>query len=205
MNRAASFLVVASFLVCLSLAQNGDEPKFPGPPGGLKDAAGVDAFVQGKVAPKTLSECQAYALEWQAWYKYNGPICERLRTDYAALVDRHRETQAENERLSGGAAEIRLRIFVAFVAVGFGAFLAFLVSRGVRRAWPLSFEHKQLAVLVMVAAWISIAALIAVSDSRFSYHPVNSAFRVGVWSLPALVFGAVGFWWFGKKHPRRLF
>jgi len=60
-------------------------------------------------------------------------------------------------------------------------------------------------VLVMGAAWVSVVALIAASDSRFSYHPVSSALRVGVWSLPALVFGAVAFWWFGKKHPMRLF
>jgi hypothetical protein len=201
MNQATSFLVVTSFLVCLSLAQNSEEPKLPAPPGGVRTNADLDAFLQGKVVPKTLAECQEYGLQWQAWYAHNA----RDLADYAALTSRYRAMEFENERLAGSASEIRLRIFIAFASVGAGLFVAFLVSRGVRRAWPLSFEHKQLAVLLMVAAWVSVTALIAVSDSRFSYHPVNSAFRVGVWSLPALVFGAVAFWWFGKKHPMRLF
>jgi hypothetical protein len=201
MNRATSFLAVMSFLACLSLAQNSEEPKLPAPPGGVRTVADLDAFLQGKVTPKTLAECQDYGLQWQAWYAHNAP----LLADYAALNTRYRDLELENERLAGTAAEIRLRISIAFASIGAGLFLAFLVSRGVRRTWPLSFEHKQLAVLLIVAAWVSVAALILVSDSRFSYHPVSSALRVGVWSLPALVFGSVAFWWFGKKHPKRLF
>ncbi len=153
----------------------------------------LDKFLaQG--GPDKLTECTARLQQWQDFYDSYKPFCEQMKTENETL-----------RRNADSAPETRLRIFIGFVAVGFGAFLAFLVGRGVRRAWPLSFEHKQLAVLVMVAAWVSVAALIAVSDSRFSYHPVNSAFRVGVWSLPALVFGAVAFWWFGKKHPMRLF
>ena len=152
--------------------------------------ADLDKFLaQG--GPDKLAQCTARVQEWQDFYDSYKPFCEGLKT--------------ENATLKRDANSAPLRIFVAFAAVGFGGFLAFLVSRGVRRVWPLSFEHKQLAVLIMVAAWVSIAALVAVSDSRFWYHPVSSAFGVGVWSLPALVFGAVAFWWFGKKHPRRLF
>jgi hypothetical protein len=140
---------------------------------------------------QSLARCSDRVQEWQdTWDSYK-PFCEQLKTENATL-----------KRDANSAPE---QIFVAFAAVGFGAFLAYLVSRGVWRVWPLSFEHKQLAVLVLAAGWVSIAALIAASDSRFSYHPMSSALKVGVWSIPALVFGAVAFWWFGKKHPSRLF
>lgn len=148
----------------------------------LNHEAKIDQLQQENTSFRTKDE------QWQAWYDQNWlPV------------------KAENDRLSNVNREIRLRMGIAFGAIGFGLFMAFLVARGVRRAWPPSFEHKQLAVLVMVAAWVSIAALVAVSNSRFWYHPISSAFGVGVWSLPALVFGAVAFWWFGKKHPMRLF
>ncbi|SRR5216684_1045268 len=148
----------------------------------VNHAAKIDQLQQENAALRTKNE------QWQAWYDENWL-----------------PAKAENDRLSNVNREIKFRVGLAFAAIGFGLFLAFLVGRGVRRVWPLSFEHKQLAVLVMVGVWVSVAALVAVSDSRFSYHPVSSAFGVGVWSLPALVFGAVAFWWFGKKHPRRLF
>jgi hypothetical protein len=208
MNRATTFLVVMLFLVCLSSAQkNNGEPTLPMPPGGIRNGMDLDAWIQGKVVPKTLADCQDYALQWQAWYAHNAQSNGRLEADYKALTSRYPEMERENERLAGNAVEVRFRIFIAFASVGAGLFLAFLVSRGivraVRRAWPLSFEHKQLAALILVAVWVSAVALIAVSDSRFSYHPVSSAFRVGLWSLPALVFGAVAFWWFGKRQPMR--
>jgi hypothetical protein len=148
----------------------------------------LDKFLaQG--CPEKLTKCTVRLQEWQAMWDTYKPFCEQMKTENETL-----------RRNADSVPETRLRIFLAFGAVGFGTFLAFLVSRGVSRAWPLSFEHKQLAMLVMVAAWVSVAALIAVSDSRFSYHPLSSALRVGLWSLPALVFGAVSFWWFGKRQ-----
>jgi hypothetical protein len=180
MLRAAP-LVLVLLLCCVGVSQTG---------GKAISRADLDKFLaQG--GPDKLAQCTARVQEWQDFYDSYKPFCEQLKMENATL--RH------------DIPETRMRIFIGFGAVGFGAFMAFLVSRGVRRVWPLSFEHKQLAVLVMVAAWVSVAALVAVGNSRFWYHPVSSAFGVGVWSLPALVFGAVAFWWFGKKHPRRLF
>jgi len=161
MLRAVS-LVVVLLLSPIGVSQTG---------GKAISTADLDKFLaQG--GPDKLAQCTARVQQWQDFYDTYKPFCEQLKT--------------ENETLRHDIPETRLRIFIAFAAVGFGVFLAFLVSRGVRRVWPLSFEHKQLAVLVMVAAWVSIAALVAVRDSRFWYHPVNSAFGVGVWSLPAL-------------------
>jgi hypothetical protein len=154
------------------------------------------------LAGKTLSECQQHfhrcerdLTQLQIWADENYPIGQRLAAD-------NNELRSE---LASSNRDIRVRVAIAFAALGFGMFLAFLIARAVHRVWPLSFEHKQLAVLVLVAIWVSTATLFAVSNAHFWLHPISSGVGVGVWSLPALTFGAVAFWWFGKKHPRRLF
>lgn len=42
------------------------------------------------------------------------------------------------------------------------------------------------------------AAVVAVNDSDLTKHPVNLLFTVLVYSIPALAFGGIGFWWFGR-------
>ena len=66
-----------------------------------------------------------------------------------------------------------------------------------------SNRRNALAVLILGSVWITAAALIAVNDSDLSKHPVNMLFTVLVYSLPALLFGGVGFWWFGKENSKR--
>lgn len=59
-------------------------------------------------------------------------------------------------------------------------------------------ERKQFVVLLLVAAWISLAAL--------SNHDANDTSQA-VWqtisdSIPPVLFGGIFFWWFGKKRPK---
>jgi ABC-type dipeptide/oligopeptide/nickel transport system permease component len=191
MNRIVLLLAVLVLAGC-TLAQTAKSP-----PGKIISFEDLDKFLAGRTLPecqKNFHECESKLTDLKSWADRNYPIGQQLA--------------AENEQLRSELARNTatwLRVCIIFAALGFGIFMAFLVSRGVRRAWPLSFEHKQLAVLLLVAAWITVAVVFAVSDSRFWVHPMSSAFGVGVWSIPALVFGAVAFWWFGKKHPMRLF
>jgi len=151
--------------------------------------ADLDKFLaQG--GPDKLAQCTARVQEWQDFYDSYKPFCEGLKM--------------ENETLRHDIPETRLKVFIGFAAVGFGAFLAFLVSRGVRRVWPPSSQHKQLAVLTLAAVWIVIASLIALTISP---HASVSAtkFRALIYSLPGVLFGGIGFWWFGRRVVVRLF
>jgi hypothetical protein len=69
----------------------------------------------------------------------------------------------------------------------------------VKHVRPLTREKKQLLVLTVGAGWVTVAG-IGVSDSNLSNHPVNLFLTVVVYSLPALTFGGIGFWWFGKTE-----
>jgi len=92
-----------------------------------------------------------------------------------------------------------VRIGIAFVALGAGIFVAFMLLKALVRAWPSSPAKKQLVVLSLGALWVSSAAVIGASDPRLSIHPVNLAFTVGVYSLPAVLFAGVAFWWFEQQ------
>ena len=66
----------------------------------------------------------------------------------------------------------------------------------------MSNKGKQLLFMVCGAVWITGAALVAVNDSDLSKHPVNMLFMVLVYSLPGLLFGGIGFWWFGRESEK---
>jgi len=62
------------------------------------------------------------------------------------------------------------------------------------RRWLPTPERKQLATLLLVAVWVSLAALAELSGPGRS-----SLGQVLIGSLPAVLFGGVFFWWFGRK------
>jgi hypothetical protein len=75
------------------------------------------------------------------------------------------------------------------------------------RRWFAIPERKQLAVLLMAAAWISLAALAnhdSCTASMALEPPDPSPCSRAVWqtisdSMPAILFGTILFWWFGKR------
>jgi hypothetical protein len=91
---------------------------------------------------------------------------------------------------------------LAAVGLGAGIFLAFLLVRGLRRAWPLSSARKQLVFLILGAIWITGAAFVAVNNSDLSRYPASVLFTVLVYWLPGLLFSGIGFWWFGKPKQQ---
>ena len=151
-----------------------------------------------------LQECQELLQQWQDWYGSNIPVHKQLMADYATLSDSYYQLKDRNEHLEGAVRSIDRKVFCGFAGVGVGVFLAFMALRAIRRWWPVSKQRRQLITLLLVASWVTIAALIGLSDPRLSYHPVNLALSVFVYSLPALTFGSVAVWWFGRTKPEIL-
>lgn len=141
----------------------------------------------GWAQPTTpLEGCQSELKKWQEWGRINAPRHEQLIRDYEML---------EQDRSN------QLAAFIAGgLAIGFGGGMAVLGIKGLRRIWPLSRERKQLAVLILGAAWITIAGFVVANDSWLSQHPVNMLLTIFVYSLPALLFGGIGAWWFGRAR-----
>jgi hypothetical protein len=69
-------------------------------------------------------------------------------------------------------------------------------------------RRKQLIVLVVVALWLSFLLSIASNDfGRKAYQlPIEDSVKVQVtmdflvFSVPAILFGGILFWWFGRKE-----
>jgi hypothetical protein len=164
---------------------------------------------------KSLAECQGKIDEYTAWYEANVAKHESLLADYKKLKAENASLTEENEKYE---REIPLGGFgpydkykplmntgAAFVGFGIGGSIVFLIGKALwalKRLWPSSASSCQLVVLLATAVWISVAAWIGVNDSMLSRHPVNMLFTVLVYSIPALAFGGIGFWWFGKSKEK---
>jgi hypothetical protein len=194
--RCILLVVLVPCLVCV--AQN-----VPNPPETPEQQ--LDKLLGRHVAPDpselNLKECQDEMWQWSAWAKTDNALYSELRNNYDQLY-------AENQSLQGVKyrrdEEIGIQTLLTLAAVGFGAFMAWGVVKAIRRWWPSSKQRRQLITLLLMATWVTVAAVVALSDSRLSYHPVNLAFSVLVYSLPALAFGGVGVWWFGRTKPEIL-
>lgn len=88
------------------------------------------------------------------------------------------------------------------------------------KRWLSTPERKQFVVLLLVAAWISLAALsnhdISTPWSPYVGPPLTNDYLIhidspwgdtiqAVWqtisdSIPVVLFGGIFFWWFGKKR-----
>ena len=152
---------------------------------------------------KTLGECQAREHEWERWAADNVSKCKAAMQDANRLEAENDKLRADNEELrSSEHSRIDVNLATAAVGIGVGVFGAFWLLRGLKRAWSVSGKGKQLLFMVCGAVWITGVALIAVNDSDLSRHPVNMLFTVLVYSLPALLFSGIGFWWFGKAKQQ---
>jgi|ERR1035438_7848437 hypothetical protein len=158
---------------------------------------------------KTLAECEAKEQEWEQWSASNVPKCKAAMKDADRLEGENATLRFSNEALEH--TRIRGDIGTAGVGIGIGVFGAFWLVRGLRRLWQrkrlgpkplLTPTQKQLIALILGAIWVSVAAMIGANDDALSKHPVNLLFTVLVYSLPALSFGWIGFWWFGKEKEK---
>jgi energy-coupling factor transporter transmembrane protein EcfT len=144
-----------------------------------------------------LTDCQTRNQQWE--------------TSYRNLDAQLRQQRASNR-------EARVEVSLAFATLGAGIVGTFMFMRFAvkvaKRWWPVSKQRRQLIVMISMASWVTIAsavALIVTTDQvhaleglRFQIHPVNMIISLLVYSLPALSFGSVGIWWFGRKKPETL-
>jgi len=128
---------------------------------------------------------------------------------YVELQARNDQLFAQKENLQReiqrNDRDMATRVFVAFGAIGFGLFMAWGILRAIKKWWPISNRRRQLITLLLMATWVTVAAAVAANDARLTYHPVNLTLSVFVYSLPALAFGGIGVWWFGRTKPEVLF
>jgi hypothetical protein len=188
----ASYGLVLSFMVltCVCSTGNAQSSEKQRPTAEqleqLRQSLDRDTSSKGTVSNE-LATCQAKLDEWKKWGDETVPKC--------------RASEARNIRLQeqlDSDEGILWRIGIAFVAFGAGFCGAYVIVKSIKRVWPLSPARKQLIVLLAMAAWMSIAALLSAADRHLLNHPVDLAFSVLVYSIPALAFGGIGFWWFGK-------
>ncbi len=153
---------------------------------------------------KSISECDS---EWNAWADRAMPHYQTLSRDYEVLKVSYNTLKEENENLKVSLAlESTQNKWLGFWSVGIlggvSIGIVILIAKWFRRMRPLSAARKQLIWLVLGAVRITVAALIAVNDYELSKHPVNMVFMVLVYSLPAVLFSGIGFWWFGKAKQQ---
>jgi hypothetical protein len=191
------YVLLSIVVLCLACVAQ-DSPKLTETP-----EQQLNRLLGREVKPDSapLNECLSTLRQWENWSKVNLPICQKWNADNDELIARN---QVLADDLANQNREIGTRIFTGCVGLGFGMFLAFRAIKAIRRWWPSSKQRRQLITLLLMATWVTIAAVVALSDSRLSYHPVNLAFSVLVYSLPALAFGGVGVWWFGRTKPEIL-
>jgi hypothetical protein len=188
MNRVLSLALVGLVLVSGGLAQT----QITSPP--IRSEEDLDKFLAGG----TLQECQVHfhecshdLSEWVKWGNENYPIGQQLYAQNVKLT-------ADNKKLRAGLNSNYMWVFLGFCGFGAGLGVVLLSIRFLRRKWRASPMGKQLTVLVLGAVWITVVALVSLNIPRLSVHPVNLAFTVGVYSIPAILFSGIAFWWFAK-------
>jgi hypothetical protein len=180
MRRTASILAV--LLLC-SL----------GNPQTAKKAISVsdlDKFL-AKSCSDDLTKCKARNDQLEKWYADNKSKYESLQQENADLEDQVRDKDAGREMLFGAG-------------MGLGIAVVYLVYRGIKKIWPPSSQHKQLTVLIAAAVWVVCSSLFAIASSRQASVSMTEL-RAMVYSLPGVLFGGIGFWWFGRRIVVRLF
>lgn len=145
-----------------------------------------------------LGKCNARNAQLEQWYAENKTKYDQLLADNVRLEKENDELAEQDNAKNGNRG-----IFLAFV-FGLGATAAYLTYRGIKKVWPPSSQHKQLAVLMLAAVWIVVASLIAIAVSPHASVSMTK-FRALIYSLPGVLFGGIGFWWFGRRVVVRLF
>jgi hypothetical protein len=162
----------------------------------------------------TRSECYAKVQEWEVWADknlQNVPSPPLGSGQQVSILEPTPERVAHNIRRIG-EEESKSQWLWFFRAMGLGAGLiaAFTISKAIKRTWalirrtsPTSPAKQQLFVLIVGGTWISVATLLAILNKNLLVHPINLLATVGVYSLPAILFGGICFWWIGKCQPRQ--
>jgi len=146
-----------------------------------------------------LEQCESQVHDWEDWYNKSIPMHTQLQKDYAQLSDDYYQMSDRNQYLETTLQSNRRRILWGSGGMGLGLGVAFVGLRLLWQ-WRASSAGKQLAALVLGAAWITVAAFYGAADARLSAHPVNLLLTVFVYSIPALLLAGIGFWWFGKSN-----
>jgi hypothetical protein len=143
-----------------------------------------------------LRQCQQKLQQWHDWSARNIPRHEALVQDYEALQREHEKLQRE-KILSSYTAAITTAIFAVGIGVGLG-----LAARLVLLWRHLTPSHgkKQLGTLIICALWISGTVLTLDFSGRLTDHPMNFLAATLIYSLPALLFGSIIFWWLNKTE-----
>ena len=134
--------------------------------------------------------CEADRLQWNQW-----------RQEYLAKA---KECNAAAARISTLESQANSRAIIERLSVGLvfgvGAGLVWALVRVLRwvlanlRRWTSA--KKQLIVLLAVASWMTIVALIGISRD---FYPIVILEHTLLYSLPGLLFGGIAFWWFSRK------
>ena len=143
----------------------------------------------------TLQDCQIRVKQWETWSAQTESVESRLRSDNQQLTEQNIFLES---RLTSLRSE-RNKTFITYMASGAGFFLGLMVWRILLALRPLTSILKQLVVLLLGAAWVTGAALLAAVNPQLVTHPANWVFVVSVYSLPAVLFCAIGVWWFAKE------
>jgi len=62
--------------------------------------------------------------------------------------------------------------------------------------------RKQLVALLLATIWINGVALWVLTSTPFLEWP-EKTLKILIYSIPALSFGGVAFWWFGKVKDKQ--
>jgi hypothetical protein len=185
MKRAAQLVLLIALLCPLAYTQDTLSRPPENMPQGLPPITtfkDLDEFLAKPLSDR--DKCESRVFQWQEWYGQNMPVIERLQTDLAVLRDSKRE--------------LRIDIFLGSLAIGSGCAFAWVIMRAFRRWWPVSKQRRQLITLLLVATWVTVTVGVTTGSPALAHHPVNLAISVLIYSLPALLFGGVGVWWFGR-------
>jgi hypothetical protein len=142
-----------------------------------------------------LGDCEARIRHWETWYAEDQPAQGRLLADYNKVTEQNLLLET---RLNLLRSE-RNKTIIISLALGAGVFASSILWRILRALRPLALVVKQLIVLILGAAWISVAALLTAVDPKLSVRPAILALAVGMYSLPAVLFSGIAMWWFAKE------
>ncbi len=187
-------LLLASSCPVLSQTQPNTPPKPPSdktPPAG---AFTPDEFDR-TLTKYRLQNCEADLKKWNDWHTSNKDALDEYEKNSRSCIEVVQSKKTE-ERIQ---TTIGYFSFAAGIVVSL--FLIWRIAAAGKRFFqrrPFTPERKQLVTLLIASLWASAAAAICINNDALIKHPVNLLATVFVLSLPALLFGAVSFWWFGK-------
>jgi len=147
----------------------------------------------------TMQDCQQRIKQWESWYAENGPVQAHLQADYNQLTEQNLLLESRLEALRSE----RNQTMITYMSLGAGFFAALVIWRLLTALRPFTPVTKQLVVFLMGAGWVSLAALLSGANAQLRIHPANWALAVALYSLPAILFCAIGLWWFAKERSER--